>query len=279
MFHWIEQLEPGGRVLDVASGPGSFPAALFPCMLVSLDEDPDAFRTAAPLPPGPCYRVFGRAGRLPFAPAAFDLVICHHALEHVADLAAALTEVARVLKPDGRFFVSVPAGYGLCDGIYRYLFEGGGHVQRFRRQELAAEVERLTGLRLVRWRTLYSSFVYIRRLREMLDDPPTELAPRLARVARLPRPLLPAAQRFLCRATRAIDRRFGSRLSVYGWALYFERTGAPREPVEEPGYLNVCAGCGAGHPSASLSLSGRTHYVCPACSARNRYAPPFGNTV
>ena len=35
----------------------------------------------------------------------------------------AKAEIGRVLKPDGRLVVSIPNGYGLCDGIYRFVFE------------------------------------------------------------------------------------------------------------------------------------------------------------
>jgi SAM-dependent methyltransferase len=40
-------------------------------------------------------------GRIPFADATFDLVISNQVMEHVADLDAALAEIARVLKPGG----------------------------------------------------------------------------------------------------------------------------------------------------------------------------------
>jgi SAM-dependent methyltransferase len=277
MYGWIAQLKPGDRVLDVASGPGSFPNEIFPCLVVWLDEDLDAFRTAAAPPPGPYYRVFGQGERLPFASGSFDLVICHHALEHVADLRATLREVGRVLKPEGRFYVAVPNGYGLCDGIYRFLFEGGGHLQRYRRAELAAVVEEVVGARLTRWRTLYSSFVYIERLRELLDSPHGKLSDRLERIGRLPRGLLTGGQKALWRGTRLCDRVFGTGFSEYGWALYFERSAAPGKPERERGYINVCVRCGAGHPAASLSVSG-WRYACPHCQAPNRYVAPFGHT-
>ena len=44
--------------------------------------------------------------RLPFAAEAFDAVICSLSIEYLVDPFAVLTEVARVLKPDGRFIVT-----------------------------------------------------------------------------------------------------------------------------------------------------------------------------
>lgn len=45
---------------------------------------------------------------LPFEDAKFDKIICGEVLEHVHDKDAALSEIARVLKPGGMFVVSVP---------------------------------------------------------------------------------------------------------------------------------------------------------------------------
>jgi SAM-dependent methyltransferase len=46
--------------------------------------------------------------RLPFADASFDVVLCNHVLEHVADDATAMGELCRVLKPDGWGVMQVP---------------------------------------------------------------------------------------------------------------------------------------------------------------------------
>ena len=40
--------------------------------------------------------------------ATVDAAICHHALEHVLQPAAALQEIARLLKPDGKLLLFVP---------------------------------------------------------------------------------------------------------------------------------------------------------------------------
>ncbi len=46
----------------------------------------------------------GVGERLPFADAYFDIVYCCDVLEHVNDLEAVISEIARVLKKDGIFF-------------------------------------------------------------------------------------------------------------------------------------------------------------------------------
>ncbi len=52
--------------------------------------------------------VQGTATALPFAPASFDVVFCSFgALQFVADIATAITETVRVLRPGGRFAFSI----------------------------------------------------------------------------------------------------------------------------------------------------------------------------
>ena len=267
-------MAPGQRVLDVGSGAGSFAGYPVQCTVVAFDEDPDPFRSAHA---GYC-RVVGKGGSMPFDAASFDLVICHHVLEHVSDLEETLREIRRVLKSDGRLYVSVPDGYGLCDGIYRYVFDGGGHVNRFRRKQLVELVERSIGLRLTAWQRIYSSFAYLWRLGELMKAPPQGLSKRMLRIGRLPRPMIRLVQWLVYTGTRLHDRVFGSDLSVYGWALYFERRG-DKEPREAPGYLNVCLLCGGGDPADSLARSGRWRYRCGGCGHVNPYFRPFGNTL
>ena len=53
--------------------------------------------------------VGGDAGQgLPFADGEFDHVLCFETLEHVESPHEVLTELARVCRPDGRVFVSIP---------------------------------------------------------------------------------------------------------------------------------------------------------------------------
>jgi ubiquinone/menaquinone biosynthesis C-methylase UbiE len=48
------------------------------------------------------------AQRLPFPSSSFDFVYSYHALEHFADPKLALFEMARVLRPEGGYFVGTP---------------------------------------------------------------------------------------------------------------------------------------------------------------------------
>ncbi|MEA2479919.1 MAG: hypothetical protein QOJ07_1841 [Thermoleophilaceae bacterium] len=48
---------------------------------------------------------------LPFEDDSFELILCSHVLEHVPDDAAAMREMARVLRPSGRAIVQTPVNY------------------------------------------------------------------------------------------------------------------------------------------------------------------------
>lgn len=50
---------------------------------------------------------------MPFEEGSFDVVICNHILEHVDDDWLALSEIKRVLKPDGWALVLSPINYAL----------------------------------------------------------------------------------------------------------------------------------------------------------------------
>jgi SAM-dependent methyltransferase len=260
MFDWTDPPRAGQRLLDIGCAGGNPQARDLACTVIGLDEDPAVRPT-----------VVGSAIEMPFDSASFDYVICHHVLEHIAAPKRALHEVARVLKPDGGLSIAVPDGRGLCDGIYRYLFEGGGHVNRFRRPEIVELVERTTSLRLVRWRKLYSSFSYLSTMLPLLDVPPPDLQARLRRLRHVPKRAIRAAHAALYLGSRL----FGD--GLYGWAFYFERSAG--DPVELPAMVNVCVHCGTGSPSSTLRRLGHFTALCPSCNSRTLYFPPFGGRV
>mgnify|MGYP007094565261 FL=1 len=74
---------------------------------------------------------------------------------------------------------------------------------------------------------------------------------------------------------RKLDRRFGTRLSIYGWAFYF---GAGAEALDTTPWTNVCVRCGAGHPFDRLAAEGAVNleawiprFRCPDCGTWGLY--------
>ena len=94
----------------------------------------------------------------------FDLVICSEVLEHLDDYHAAIDEIFRVLKPEGKFLPSVPSYWPekICWSLSTgYQNMPGGHVRIFKKRQLINEIldhgfkydhaERFHGLHSAYW--------------------------------------------------------------------------------------------------------------------------------
>ena len=94
------RLAPLSLVLDVAAGTGDFSRELHHQgqRAVATDLSYNMLATARAVRE----RVQADASKLPFRAASFDGVTCGYALRNFTDLAAAFTEMARVLRPGGR---------------------------------------------------------------------------------------------------------------------------------------------------------------------------------
>jgi SAM-dependent methyltransferase len=110
--------QPGERVLDVACGTGIVARNVAPRVgsqgsVVGLDLSPDMIDVARAAPETDGLAVEWRAcpaERLPFPDGSFDLVLCQFGLMFFTDRHAALSEMHRVLRPDGRAVLSVWQG-------------------------------------------------------------------------------------------------------------------------------------------------------------------------
>ena len=131
----VEAAAPGARVLDAGCGPGSW----------SYDLRPDLRITAFDIkfPPGPPAKREGldvmRADleRLPLRDAPFDLVVCHYVLEHVTGLAACCDELARLTRPGGTLYLSVPRAAAFDDRFYRFA----GYFAKYALLKLRKRIE------------------------------------------------------------------------------------------------------------------------------------------
>ncbi len=115
------------RLLDVASGEASYTATMATggVRAVAIDPSPQMLARARTLIDGTSAAVTlvrGVAETLPFRDGSFDCVLCHSAIDHIADPDLAIREMTRVLTPDGRLVIGAvnftSAGGRLSRGLY-----------------------------------------------------------------------------------------------------------------------------------------------------------------
>lgn len=105
-------MDAEGLGLDLGCGDGILTDILFKRVgktprLVGIDLDPLETEAAS------AYPFYDRihtcpADAIPEADDTFDYVVSNSVLEHIPDLESVIREVARVLKPGGRFYFTVP---------------------------------------------------------------------------------------------------------------------------------------------------------------------------
>jgi len=98
------ELDGFGRVLDVGCGDGQIARMLAGAGAAVCGIDPtwNQIRVATERGGGPAY-LRAAADGLPFAEASFDAAVACLVFEHIDALDAAIGEVARVVRPGGRF--------------------------------------------------------------------------------------------------------------------------------------------------------------------------------
>jgi SAM-dependent methyltransferase len=255
----IAELPSGARVLDAGCGPGSWDYACRADLRVAAFD--------IKFPPGPPARAphvsVTRAdlARLPYRDGAFDLTICHYVLEHVTELEACCDALARVTKPGGMLYLSVPRAAAFDDRLYRFagyfakyaLLKFGKrveHQQRFDLDGLLAMFRR-RGFRAVALARVPAGFSWMNDARtKPLQGPFTD------------------ALAWLHRATGidlAADANFvlAFRKSSGGAAM-----GVPEPPPATRRVTHVCRECGelsVCAPPAPAPL----RWTCPWCGKSN----------
>ena len=140
-YHFAAPLTAGKRVLDVACGEGYGTALLAKDAAevtgVDLSDAAIAHAKKAYASARNARFVCAPCTRLPLADATIDVAVSFETVEHIAEQAAFLDEVARVLAPGGLFILSCPNKAEYSD---KRGFSNEFHVKELYRDELASLV-------------------------------------------------------------------------------------------------------------------------------------------
>ena len=111
-YMWASTLVQGKRVLDLASGEGygSNLLAAHAAEVCGVDIDAAAVQHAEEKYRRPNLRFLkGSITAVPIQEShQFDVIVCFEAIEHIQEHEELMSEVKRLLKPDGVFIVSTP---------------------------------------------------------------------------------------------------------------------------------------------------------------------------
>jgi SAM-dependent methyltransferase len=170
-------LPPGARVLDSGCGSGVFTAFLSHLGFdaVGIDISATVIGYARQRYPELRFEVASLDDRLPFQNNEFDAIWCTEVVEQLFDVPAALTELNRVLRPNGTLVLTTPY-HGLLKnvviavvGFDRHFDPCGPHIRFFTRRSLRRclggagfVVERWAGVGGV-WPFWISHFVVARK--------------------------------------------------------------------------------------------------------------------
>ena len=126
---WASTLPAGAAILDAGAGTGHY-APLFKHCRYTASDHPDASYAPTDFP-----LVRGDITAIPLPDASQDAILCTEVLEHIEDPLAALVEFARLLKPGGELFLSVPAACRVHRVTFHYW---GGFAPDFFEKALPA---------------------------------------------------------------------------------------------------------------------------------------------
>jgi SAM-dependent methyltransferase len=159
-------------VLDYGCGTGSAAGRLAAAghHVVGVDVSDSGIALAARMVPNATFALVGSESHLPFLARSFDACLCTEVIEHLFDVQGFIKEVHRVLRPDGRFLITVPYHGWLKNmmvvtrNFERHFDVNGGHIRFFTKKSLSGclhtagfAVDRVVGIGRIRplWKSIF----------------------------------------------------------------------------------------------------------------------------
>jgi SAM-dependent methyltransferase len=255
LYELIDAAAPKARVLDAGCGPGSW----------DYTRRPDLNITGFDIkfPPGPpkpraALEVFRASlARLPLRGDVFDLTVCHYVLEHVTELGACCDELARVTKPGGTLYLSVPRAAAFDDRLYRFA----GYFAKYALGKFHKRIEHQQRFDLEKLLDLFAGRGFA----------PIALARVPAGFSWMNDPRTKPMQAAFTDALAALHRGTGIDLAAdANFVIAFRRTGTAgvRTIPCERRVTHVCRECGE-HSVLDPPDPAPTLWICPWCGKPN----------
>ncbi len=173
-------LAAGGRFLDIGCGEGRFVRMLAAAGLSGAGIDPTELliKTAQERDPGGDYRAAG-AEALPFEDGSFDLAVFYLSLIDIADLAGAVQEANRVLRPGGTLLIANLSSINTAGRWHKDWRGRGRHFAVDDYTKVRQIRQRWAGIDIVNWHrpfetyftTLLGAGLVLREFREPQAQP------------------------------------------------------------------------------------------------------------
>ena len=139
---WLTEGEQNQTVLELGCGPGRYAAMLSSLGYAVTGVDPSSFPAWEMIRRHTSARLMDEvfAEDLPFEDESFDNVACLGALLYFADADKALSEIKRVLRPGGKFYVRTVNRRNLYWSVHRKPIDPAS-TNHYTEAELAAFLE------------------------------------------------------------------------------------------------------------------------------------------
>jgi SAM-dependent methyltransferase len=146
--------------LDVGCGEGRFCRLLreHDIKAIGIDPTEELIRHARARDPQGDYRL-GRAEKLDFGDGSFDLVVSYLTLVDIADIGAAISEMARVLAPRGALLIANLTSFSTAGMSWKRDGEGKPYFGIDRYLEERAEWVSWRGIRIQNWHRPLSAYM------------------------------------------------------------------------------------------------------------------------
>lgn len=153
LTRWLSSQPPSLRVLDLGSATGGNTLHIldlgFEVTSLEYSQIGVQIQKSKGIPV-----VQGDARYIPFPESTFDIVVCLDVIEHIFEDGLVTLEISRVLKPGGRFLISVPED----PKLWSEHDVAVNHVKRYSKSNLV-ELIKNSGLRT---QNIWSTLVFLR---------------------------------------------------------------------------------------------------------------------